>query len=279
MSATDLVVWGAGAVAGFATALLWTVGPAGPSDPRLLRTNVAGKSVPAVLGMPLAAGALNGLFVVAVIDRFAPDAPSSVRSNLALATVVAVCWVAGYVDDLRGEEPARGFVGHFRALASGRVTGGLLKVALVGAAGVAAGLLVGDGRAVVECALLIALTANLINLLDRAPGRAGKLALVGALGLVLVAPAAWTVGVAGLTGALVVCLPVDLRQRAMLGDAGANPLGAALGLGLAMGLSEAGRVIAVVVLLALNLASERWSFSRVIESNRFLRRADMLGRK
>ncbi|MDQ3986580.1 MAG: hypothetical protein M3280_08800 [Actinomycetota bacterium] len=279
MSAADLLVWGSGAVIGFATALLWVAGLSGRADPRLVRTNVSGMTVPAVLGMPLVAGSLNGLFVVAVIDRFSAGAPSSVRSNLALATVVAACWVAGYVDDLRGEERTRGFLGHFRALASARLTGGLVKIALVGAAGVAAGLLLGDGRFVVECALLIGLTANLVNLLDRAPGRAGKLSLVGALVLVLVAPPAWTVGTAGLMGALVVCLPVDLKERAMLGDAGANPLGAILGLGLTMALSEPGRLIALVVLLALNLASERWSFSKVIESNRFLGRADRVGRK
>jgi uncharacterized membrane protein len=64
----------------------------------------------------------------------------------------------------------------------------------------------------------------------------------------------------------------------MLGDAGANALGAVVGtmvLAGPMGLVWA----AAAVLLALQLASERVSFTRVIESNRVLRAADRLGRR
>jgi len=63
----------------------------------------------------------------------------------------------------------------------------------------------------------------------------------------------------------------------MLGDAGANALGAVVG-----ALLLAGPMwllwAAAAVLLALQLASERVSFTRVIESNRVLRAADRLGR-
>ncbi len=64
----------------------------------------------------------------------------------------------------------------------------------------------------------------------------------------------------------------------MLGDAGANPLGAVLGVGLAASLDEPARLVAIVVLLALNLASEKWSFSKAIEASPPLRWLDGLGR-
>ena len=73
-------------------------------------------------------------------------------------------------------------------------------------------------------------------------------------------------------------LPFDLREEGMLGDAGANALGAVVGtmvLAGPMWLVWA----AAAVLLALQLASERVSFTRVIESNRVLRAADRLGRR
>ena len=61
------------------------------------------------------------------------------------------------------------------------------------------------------------------------------------------------------------------------GDAGANSLGAVVGT-----LLLAGPVWlllgAVVVLLVLQLLSERVSFSRVIDGNRVLRAADRFGR-
>jgi hypothetical protein len=64
----------------------------------------------------------------------------------------------------------------------------------------------------------------------------------------------------------------------MLGDAGANPLGGVLGLGLATALDGRGRVVAVLVLVLLNGLSERYSFSRAIERTPVLRQLDLLGR-
>jgi hypothetical protein len=126
--------------------------------------------------------------------------------------------------------------------------------------------------------MLVALTANLFNLLDRAPGRACKFGLLVAAPIALGAPS-WAAASSGLLGALVAVLPADLAERLMLGDNGANPLGAVLGLGLAMALPEPWRALAVVAVLALNLTSERISFSQVIERTPGLRAFDGIGRK
>jgi hypothetical protein len=63
----------------------------------------------------------------------------------------------------------------------------------------------------------------------------------------------------------------------MLGDAGANALGAVVGTLLLAGPVWLLLLVAAV-LLALQLLSERVSFSRVIDGNRLLRAADRLGR-
>ena len=109
-------------------------------------------------------------------------------------------------------------------------------------------------------ALLIALAANLANLLDRAPGRVNKVAQLSAIVLAaLVRDIRLGAGavVVGAAGALMV---PDLREQAMLVSCTTNE-----------------RWIVAAVLLAANAASEITSFSRVIDHVAPLRWLDRLG--
>ena len=63
----------------------------------------------------------------------------------------------------------------------------------------------------------------------------------------------------------------------MLGDTGVNPLGAALGLATVAMSSASVEWAVLAFLAALNLASERWSFSRIIDAVPPLRWLDRLG--
>jgi UDP-GlcNAc:undecaprenyl-phosphate GlcNAc-1-phosphate transferase len=245
---------------------------------RLMRTNVSGRRVPAVLGGPYAIAALLVLALLQMTAALGWGAARTNQTGLAVAVVIVVMALAGTFDDLRGNESARGFKGHLRAAASLSLTGGVVKLTSGAAAGLVAGLLVADGAAIVEIALLAALTANLVNLMDRAPGRAGKVSLAVAVPLVAVGDPGWVIAAAGLLGALAGCLSLDLSERAMLGDGGANPLGAVLGLGLGVTLETTGRLAAIALLVMLNAASERWSFSRAIEHVGWLRALDHIGR-
>jgi UDP-N-acetylmuramyl pentapeptide phosphotransferase/UDP-N-acetylglucosamine-1-phosphate transferase len=199
---------------------------------------------------------------------------------LTLVVVSGFC-LLGAVDDMAGTGEHRGFRGHVLALAAGRVTTGLFKlaggavIALVVVGAVGRGSL---GRLVADAAL-VALSANAANLLDRAPGRAGKACLAA---FVLLAVATGgdraLAGLAVLAGAVAALLLDDLRERLMLGDAGANPLGAALGLGVVLTTSATTRNVVLAVAVVLNVLGELVSFSRVIEAVPPLRAVDKLGR-
>jgi hypothetical protein len=248
-------------------------------SPALVRINVSGREVPALLGDAVVAGGLAGLVVVAVAAAAGWSVAEVGRTGIAIAVLLVALGAAGRFDDLRGDEAARGFGGHLRAARAGTITGGLIKIVAGGIAGLVAGVLVADGISIVLTGIAVALAANLFNLLDRAPGRAGKLWLLAAAPVFAVASTEWAAAAAGTLGALIAILPADLAARGMLGDAGANPLGAVWGLGLATALSPVGIAVAIAVLFLLNLASERWSFSRAIERTRMLRAFDQLGRK
>ena len=123
---------------------------------------------------------------------------------------------------------------------NGRVTTGLLK--LVGGACVAVVLVATpgfkSGRTLLVDAMLIALAANLGNLLDRAPGRTIKAGLVVYVPLAIVLGTDPTgVAIAPVMGAAF-GLSATIRERLMLGDTGANVIGAVLGLAVVLGTRE-----------------------------------------
>ncbi|MFB9378872.1 hypothetical protein ACFFKU_00050 [Kineococcus gynurae] len=199
----------------------------------------------------------------------------------------------GALDDLTeaSEDRAagtKGLRGHLGALRRGRLTTGALKVLGIGATGLLAAALTPGGRAaggrhrvtVRATALLlvdagvVAGSANLLNLFDLRPGRALKVALLTAA----VLPGAGRVPGAAVAGAAVALLPDDLAGRSMLGDTGANALGALLGVGVLAGLAPRGRVLVLAGLTGLTLLSERVSFSAVIAATPGLRELDAWGR-
>jgi UDP-GlcNAc:undecaprenyl-phosphate/decaprenyl-phosphate GlcNAc-1-phosphate transferase len=247
---------------------------------RLVRTSHAGKPVPAVLGLAMMLAITLAVAVIGLVQSGALrlDLAASVTiPALAAALVAAV----GALDDLLGTEEHRGFRGHLGGLLRGRVTTGVLKLAVGVAAGVLLAIAMGGSPVrVVAAAVLIAGSVNLWNALDVVPGRALK--WVGVVLLpVLVATAGEPYGVvaAAVLGGVAGVLPFDLAERGMLGDAGSNPLGLLVGLGLALALPTWGVAVAAVAVLALQVAAETVTISRAIEAVPPLRWFDRLGRR
>jgi UDP-GlcNAc:undecaprenyl-phosphate GlcNAc-1-phosphate transferase len=252
----------------------------------LSRINYRQRTVVAGLGVALAVGLLAWAGPLALVGELASASGWPARNGIAMSGAAVAAVLAGLafallglLDDLIQDQGSRGFRGHLQALARGRLTGGAVK--LLGGALVAlvvAPLAVGGPwYLMLVGAVVIASSANLANLLDLRPGRCSKVFLpLWVVGCLLDPTAgAWS---AGLAGAAAGTFPLDLRERGMLGDAGANALGAVVGVLLATGPAWLLWVLAVV-LLALQAASERVSFSRVIDGNRWLRAVDRFGRE
>jgi hypothetical protein len=236
---------------------------------RWARTNHRGEPVTLLEGPAAAAGAIAAALAV-------PGLPARTRAALTLAAAGAAGF--GCYDDLAGSGKSRGFRGHLTALAHGEVTSGMVKLAGIGATGAVSSALLG-GPAVdkVINTGLVAGSANLLNLFDLRPGRALKVALAG--GTLLATRPAARCPVAAPLGAAAALLPEDLGERAMLGDAGANAIGALLGVAAAASLSRPARLALLAAISGLTAASEVVSFTAVIERTPALRWLDMLGRR
>jgi UDP-GlcNAc:undecaprenyl-phosphate GlcNAc-1-phosphate transferase len=247
------------------------------------RQNYRGRAVAFPAGAVLVACSLVALVPLAVLDD---------RADLDLldpelrrwAVYVLGVALLGLMDDALGRGPdaaaPRGWRAHARAVAAGRFSTGFIKA--VGALGLAAYATSGLGRhdlGYVADLVLLLLTTNLFNLLDLRPGRVEKVFVALLAGLCI---GAWTVAPLDLLGLFIgpvlVGAAFTLRERAMLGDTGSNLVGALAGISLLITLGDAGRIVALALVAALNVYGEFRSISRTIEGIPLLRSLDSWGR-
>jgi UDP-N-acetylmuramyl pentapeptide phosphotransferase/UDP-N-acetylglucosamine-1-phosphate transferase len=261
-------------------ALAWPMLAQVFAAPLFLRTNVRGAEVPVAVGIVLPVVLLAAGAALVLLD--AGDLVQVPQGALAVSVLAAAGFgMLGLFDDLAGDRAAQGFRGHLSALRSGRLTTGAVKLFGGGALAVLVAAPTARERfwVLLADAALIALSANLANLFDRAPGRLAKVSLLAAVPIVVVAGIDPDLaGPAVVLGALLALLAPDLRERLMLGDTGANVLGATLALAVVLTTAPSTRVVVLVVVAALNLLSERVSFSRVIQQVGPLRWLDGIGR-
>lgn len=263
--------------------------------PVFLRTNYRGAPISTSGGIVIVLAVFCLSAMVSVLAALDVRLPVGVIESCELtALAVAGFGLLGLLDDLAQDAGSSGYRGHLKSVFSGKLTAGSLKMIAGPAFALVLVLplqqnslfwLLIDGA-------VIALAANLANLFDRAPGRVTKFSSFCLVALVVscivsallsgsLELESFTVllGLCVAVGAACGILPAELKERVMLGDTGANPLGAAIGLAVVLTLEAPARVGVLVALLLLNLASERVSFSTVI--NRFgpLRALDQLGRR
>lgn len=264
-------------------ALLLPAGVRGLREAGHVRANYRGAEAAFPLGALIVAAGLVALAPLAFLDDRADLDLIDPDLRRWITYMIGVAFL-GFLDDAlgRGDAPdaPRGWRGHGRALAEGRLSTGAIKA--VGAVALAAYAVSGTGREafgyLADVALLV-LATNLFNLLDLRPGRAEKALVLLLAGLCL---GAWTVEPLEVTGifggAALAGAALTLRERAMLGDTGSNLLGALAGVALLTALGETGRLIALAVVLALTIYGEFRSIGRAIESIPPLRSLDSLGR-
>lgn len=239
---------------------------------QIVRLNYKGDLIPVCAGLIFF---LISFFVAAIYYSHFQDE----KSTLIFLFAVAIFSGLGFLDDIWGSRETSGLAGHTRFLIRGQLTTGALKALGGIVCAVFLSFWLGPWRLFPVNALVIALSANAVNLLDLRPGRAGK-------GFIFMAAiflwAGWgqdkMLLLGGFLGCLLGYLKTDLQGRAMMGDAGSNPAGAVLGIGAVWALKVPYLVIFLAFLIFINLLAEKFSLTGIIAQNRILNYLDKLGR-
>jgi UDP-GlcNAc:undecaprenyl-phosphate/decaprenyl-phosphate GlcNAc-1-phosphate transferase len=263
----------------------------------LVHENYRHLTVPFPVGVAIPVAALLALIPLSFLQEVADVHVFRATTYPAVVYVVGVA-LLGLLDDFMGsgllgqrpegrghrgedaEPPPRGWRGHASAVMRGGFSTGAAKAA--GSLGLALFALSGQGRSTAEYLIgagVLVLATNLFNLLDLRPGRSAKALLL--LGAALTIGALdvhglWTVGL--FLGPMLVLLPLDLRERGMLGDTGSNAIGAMAGIWLVVTLSTAGQAVALGIMALVTVYGEFRSISALIERTPGLRLLDSLGR-
>ena len=186
---------------------------------------------------------------------------------------------AGILDDIIGNRDVIGLKGHFKSLLNGKLTTGGFKALFGGFIGIVISISISKNiYDIIINTLIIALSTNLMNLLDLRPGRAIK-------GYLLISTALlFTLG-EYTKNLLLLILPnvvayfkQDLKAKAMMGDTGSNVLGISIGILFVMGYSLKVRLIWLAFLMFIHIVTEKYSLTKIIENNKFFNFIDKLGR-
>ena len=235
---------------------------------KFLKTNYRGKKV-----------ILAGFWVnsAAVISGFLFLKQLEFRLIFAASMLISLI---GLLDDLSGGSE-KGFKGHFKAFLNGKITTGFLKLAGIGLLSLFVGYMLADSLSgALLNAVLLAGTSNLFNLLDLRPGRSIKFALLPVFISFAFLNHEQLLFALICFGFYLIYLPLDLREKAMLGDAGSNPLGFFVGaIFIFIAKITIVKILLVLAVVLLNLASEKVSFTEVFEKNFLLNLYDRIGRK
>jgi UDP-GlcNAc:undecaprenyl-phosphate/decaprenyl-phosphate GlcNAc-1-phosphate transferase len=267
-----------------APVLLRTLNDAGHT-----RLNYRERRLAFPFGVLTLAAALLALIPLTLLQRLASSdifAPGLLPIAVYAIGVLAL----GLVDDTLARDPdahadrpaQRGWRGHGAAALHGELSTGVVKA--VGSLALAllvtsySGLGLSNGRWLLATGVLV-LATNVFNLLDLRPGRSSKAFVLLGAGLAIGSADLRPLWMLGLFAAPALVAGVyDLRERAMLGDTGANLLGALAGLWLVLTLSGTGQLVALVLLAVITLYGELRSISALVERTPGLRELDSWGR-
>lgn len=192
--------------------------------------------------------------------------------------LIAMCLV-GILDDIIGNRDVSGLKGHFKSLFKGTLTTGGFKALFGGFVGLT--ISVAISKNIVDIGintLIIALSTNLMNLLDLRPGRAIKVYLVIVLTLLFTLIGYPKGLILILLPSVLVYFKEDIKAKAMMGDTGSNVLGISIGILIAIGYARPIRLGWLAFLIFIHILTEKYSLTKIIENNKVLNFIDKLGR-
>lgn len=228
----------------------------------LVQENYQGEKIPTACG----------LYLFLHLLPILPLMPGDLFPQIFFLTLVTG---GGFLDDLYGQGEHGGLWGHLRFFSrEKRFNTALLKVLFSGMG--AFYLLLPFSFYFFLDLLLLLLATNSMNLLDLRPGRAMKGFLLFTLPLFLLNLIPWVLLFFSLPFFLY--LSLELQEQGMLGDTGANLLGALLGM-VILPLTFPLRLLMLFLFFFLHTAAEISSLSLLIEGNLFFKRLDALWRR
>lgn len=188
--------------------------------------------------------------------------------------------LVGLVDDLIGEKNIKGLKGHIISFFKGSPTTGSLKAAVGFLVSLLISILMSkDIIEIIVNTFLISLFINFNNLMDLRPGRSVKAFILVSILLLLTSNNdEYKFLIYSFYGMLLVYFPLDLRAKVMMGDVGSNVLGVTLGIYCAFSNDIIIKTVYLIILIIIHIITERYSLSKIIENNRFLKFLDDLGR-
>lgn len=244
-------------------------------DSNVIRPNYKKDMIPVSMGLVfLPTIVINAIILIYFTKNF----NDLVYVFLYIFGLMSMCLV-GILDDIIGNRDVSGLKGHFKSLLKGTLTTGGFKALFGGFVGLTISVAISkDIVDILINTLIIALSTNLMNLLDLRPGRAIKVYLLIAIILLLT--------LSGYPkGLLFILLPSvliyfrdDLKAKAMMGDTGSNVLGISIGILVAIGYTQPIRLGWLAFLVFIHILTEKYSLTKIIENNKVLNFIDRLGR-
>lgn len=241
----------------------------------IVRPNYKQDMIPVSMGIVFVPMLVISSMVLAYIDRD----PEHMKYLFMFLFAALSMSFAGIMDDIIGNRNVSGLKGHFKSLFKGTLTTGGFKALYGGFVGLLISVVL--TRSIPEIVLntlIIALSTNLMNLMDLRPGRAIKVYLV-----IMIVMIATLTGFTRILPFLIVPAVLayfnqDLKAKCMMGDAGSNVLGISIGIFMAFGYSMNVKIGWLVFLVLIHILTEKYSLTKIIEKNKVLNFLDRLGR-
>lgn len=241
----------------------------------IVRPNYKQDMIPVSMGIVFVPMLVISAMVLAYIDRD----PEHMKYLFMFLFATLSMSFAGIMDDIIGNRNVSGLKGHFKSLFKGTLTTGGFKALYGGFVGLLISVVL--TRSIPEIVLntlIIALSTNLMNLMDLRPGRAIKVYLV-----IMIVMIATLTGFTRILPFLIVPAVLtyfnqDLKAKCMMGDAGSNVLGISIGIFMAFGYSINVKIGWLVFLVLIHILTEKYSLTKIIEKNKVLNFLDRLGR-